>query len=172
MARCTYCGSTVLFGGVKDEDARFCNAECQEGGRLMAAAADVPEGVLAARVAEVVEDDCPRCGGPGPVDVFTSHRVLSAIVFTSWKNVPEISCRGCATKRQLGGVLTSLLLGWWGFPWGLVMTPVQIVRNLAGLTRNADPEHPSKHLTEMVRIHLATEALPAKGGERDEAAAA
>ena len=158
MAKCTYCGSTVLFGGVKEEDARFCNAECQEGGRLIAAAADVPEDVLAKRVGEVVEDDCPRCGGSGPVDVFTSHRVMSAIFVTSWKNLPEISCRGCATKCQLGGVLYSVLLGWWGFPWGLVMTPVQITRNLMGLSKSADPENPSKHLTEMVRIQLAAEA--------------
>lgn len=28
MAKCGYCGTTILFGGKKDGDLRFCNDEC------------------------------------------------------------------------------------------------------------------------------------------------
>jgi hypothetical protein len=29
-------------------------------------------------------------------------------------------------------VLTSLLLGWWGLPWGMIHTPLVLLTNLAG----------------------------------------
>lgn len=28
--------------------------------------------------------------------------------------------------------LLSLMLGWWGFPWGLIYTPTVVVQNLSG----------------------------------------
>jgi hypothetical protein len=34
--------------------------------------------------------------------------------------------------RGLPYVCVSLLLGWWGLPWGLIYTPVTIFSNLAG----------------------------------------
>ena len=54
-------------------------------------------------------------------------------------------------EAQLGGVVYSLLLGWWGVPWGLVMTPVQVWRNLAGLRLEAERAHPSPLLETLVR---------------------
>ncbi len=37
-----------------------------------------------------------------------------------------------AWLRSLPYCLVSLLLGWWGIPWGVIYTPLTIVRNLAG----------------------------------------
>jgi hypothetical protein len=37
-----------------------------------------------------------------------------------------------ALVRGLPYTLLSLLLGWWGVPWGLIYTPLVIVTNLAG----------------------------------------
>ena len=47
---------------------------------------------------------------------------------------PQISCRRCGLKSQAAGAAFPLVLGWWGFPWGLVVTPVQIGRNIGGMT--------------------------------------
>ncbi len=52
------------------------------------------------------------------------------MVLTSWSSKPKLSCKSCATKRQLGAMAFSSVAGWWGLPWGLVMTPVQIIRNI------------------------------------------
>jgi hypothetical protein len=38
--------------------------------------------------------------------------------------------RGLA--RGLPYTLVSLLLGWWGVPWGLIYTPLTVVTNLSG----------------------------------------
>lgn len=161
MTKCAHCGTTVLFGGRKTDGLTYCNDTCLERGTLVLRSQTLAPERVADAMAEVVDGPCPVCKGPGPVDVFVSHRVLSALVVTTWKTVPRISCRGCATKAQLGSTLYSLLLGWWGFPWGLLMTPVQIVRNLAGLSREADRERPSAQLENLVRMRLATEEADA-----------
>jgi hypothetical protein len=95
----------------------------------------------------------------GPVDVHVRHTIWSAVFLTSWKSTPEISCRGCATKGQLGDAALSLLVGWWGFPWGLLMTPVQIGRNVFGLVKGPDPTNPCAQLEKFVRMNMAGETI-------------
>jgi hypothetical protein len=102
---------------------------------------------------------CPKCQGPGPVDVHTSHSIYSIVVFTSWKSDPQICCRSCGVRSQLAATGTSLVLGWWGFPWGLLMTPWQISRNLLGLMFAPSAHEPSKHLQSIGRYVLGRELL-------------
>ena len=52
------------------------------------------------------------------------------------------------------GTASSLALGWWGIPWGLIMTPVQVVRNVTGLISPPDPIEPSEKLKDFVRLSL------------------
>jgi hypothetical protein len=51
----------------------------------------------------------------------------------SWKTYSDGSWRD-ATGLKRGAVfsLVSLLLGWWGVPWGLIWTPMTIFTNLSG----------------------------------------
>ena len=62
-------------------------------------------------------------------------------------------------KQQTIGLFSSALLGWWGFPWGLIMTPVQIAKNLVGLASPPDSMHPSKTLEKHVRLAIAEQSL-------------
>src|SRR5215472_10761725 len=153
MANCSYCDSFILFGGKTDQTGRYCNARCQQAGNLLALSNQVPPHELERMVDEVRRSNCPRCGGPGPVDVYKAHQVWSALVLTSWSSRPEMSCKSCGTKRQLGALLFSGLFGWWGFPWGLVMTPVQIARNIAELAGGPKSDAPSALLHKFVRLH-------------------
>jgi hypothetical protein len=41
--------------------------------------------------------------------------------------------------RGLPYVVLSLLLGWWGIPWGIIYTPLTVLTNLAG-GRDVTPE--------------------------------
>ncbi|WP_163998282.1 hypothetical protein [Pyxidicoccus caerfyrddinensis] len=34
--------------------------------------------------------------------------------------------------KSIGYTLLSLVLGWWGFPWGLIYTPMCLATNLGG----------------------------------------
>ena len=126
----------------------------------MSVARTIPATIVERHTHEVHQGNCPQCNGPGPVDVHTSYRVWSAAIVTSWSSRPAVSRGGCGTKRKLGDALFSLLLGWWGFPWGVLVTPVQIVRNLIGVASKPAPDRPSPALERMVRLNLARVEQP------------
>lgn len=172
MASCDFCGTTILFGGKRDGEFRFCNDKCVERGYVLTLSNKIPEHILEARVEEVHQGACPKCHGPGPVDVQTSHTVWSAVLLTSWNSHPEVCCGSCGTKKMLGGIVFSLLFGWWGFPWGLFATPIQVGRNITGLFSRPKAEFASEGLRKMLKIDLAARAIEEKAALDAEAAGA
>ena len=139
-------------------NGRFCNETCQARGTLLAVANQIPQAIILEQTWKVHQGTCPKCGGAGPVDLYVSHSVWSALLLTSWKSTPEVSCRSCGRKSQWLGVASSALFGWWGLP-GLVITPVQIGRNLVGIARSPDASAPSPQLEKAIRIMLASHAV-------------
>jgi hypothetical protein len=93
------------------------------------------------------------CGRAGPVDVQSSFRVYSLLLYTSWKTVAKVECRSCARKRQLKDFGFSLITGWWGVHWGVFVTPVQVIRNIVALLDNSPG--PSRRFQQVVKIDLA-----------------
>ena len=159
MARCAYCNASILFGGSRDGDLRFCNDKCHESAVLFAVAEQVPDDVLQQHLWNTYQGPCPTCKGSGPVDVHTSYRIWSAFLVTSWCSRPHISCKSCGWKSQLGDAVFSFFLGWWGFPWGLMMTPVQVYRNFAAMFHRYETPEPSPELAKHIRLNLAAHAL-------------
>lgn len=172
MASCDYCNSYILFGGSRQAGRTFCNDTCLKEGRLLLAADRLPQHVVDGEVNEVHQGNCPLCEGSGPVDVHMSHTVWSIIAMTSWRSTPNICCRSCGRQKQLCGLLTSSLFGWWGLPWGLIHTPLQIWRNISGITGGPDPEFPSEQLENLIRLDIAARAEagePMPGGRNQTA---
>lgn len=165
MASCAYCNTAILFGGTKQGDLRYCNAECQQQGMLVGVADQIPKKDVDRIVMQVHSGACPRCNGPGPVDVHTSYRVWSAVALTSWSSRPAICCRSCAVKKTLGDTAFCAVLGWWGFPFGLLVTPVQIGRNLFALVKGQEPTSPTPALDKMVRLQLASSLVAQHQGK-------
>lgn len=159
MAKCSYCGSGILFGGKQDGDLRFCNATCQEKGVLILLAQQLPVDLVEEAVRTTHCGSCPKCRGRGPIDVHTSYRVWSALLLTSWSSRPQVCCPSCGLKAKIGDLFFCLLFGWWGFPWGIFITPVQAIRNLVGLATSPDPSNPSDQLRNLVSVHLAATVL-------------
>jgi hypothetical protein len=157
MPKCGYCGSTIFFGGASANGQRYCNNKCLQSAYILSITKNVPADVLDRKVEEVWRDNCPKCRGSGPVDVHKVHEVWSCLVLTRWTTKVQVSCRSCGTKRQLGGVVFSLFCGWWGFPWGLVLTPVQITRNIIAMSRGPDSARPSDELRKMVLVNLGAQ---------------
>ncbi len=159
MAKCDFCGTTILFGGKKEGAYRFCGDKCLAKGYAVQVGNQIPPDIVDEHTRALHGGDCPKCSRPGPVDIQTSHTVWSALLLTSWKSHPEICCRSCGVKKKLGGLFFSLFFGWWGFPWGIIITPVQVLRNFFGLFSGPDPYTPSKALEKIVRTNLAYAAL-------------
>jgi hypothetical protein len=160
MTSCDACGTTILFGGKTLGSYRFCSDRCAAQAAVLSRAAQIAPDVVRQQARLIREGTCPVCNGPGPVDLHTSHQVYSVLIMTSWQSNPRISCRSCGVKAQAQGALLSLVVGWWGIPWGIVMTPVQIIRNLVGMTRAPGIE-PSPELEKITRTMLAQSGGPA-----------
>jgi len=62
-------------------------------------------------------------------------------------------------KSQIGDAIFSFLFGWWGFPWGLLVTPVQVVRNIVNAMNSPDEMRPSEKLQNIVRQSIASNLL-------------
>lgn len=148
MPNCSACGTFILFGGSSFEGERFCNDRCLQAYQDSGAGLQqyiAPESI-AQLATELHRADCPQCGGAGPVDVCEGHQVWSFLVATQWRSVSKVCCRGCARKHQLYSAGLSAVAGWWGFPWGLLMTPIQIGRNVIALVSGPDASQPSPKL--------------------------
>jgi hypothetical protein len=130
-------------------------------GSFVSLADEVPEELLEKYLKEIHEGSCPMCGGPGPVDVRLAHYVWSILVLTSDYCQQEVCCRGCGIRLTLTALLFSSLFGWWGFPYGFIMTPVQIVRNLWALITPPDASRPSDLLREFARMQVAGQVYKA-----------
>lgn len=156
MSTCATCNKTILFGGVKDSGYHFCNKKCQTNGRVIIVANQIPEDLVCQCARDIYVGICPVCKKQhGPVDVHTAHKIASFVILSSWSSKRQISCRTCGRKSQFYGTVYSMLVGWWGIPWGIFMTPVQIYRNISAMLRLDKSSTPSNQLEQMVRIHLA-----------------
>jgi hypothetical protein len=159
MDKCSYCGSTIIMGGFRAGNQRYCNNNCRQNAYVLSVTKEIPPDVLNQKVENVWRGPCPKCRQPGPTDVHKVYRVWSALLLTRWTTKAQVSCRSCATKQQLVGAAFSLFFGWWGFPWGLILTPVQITRNLLAINRGPDHSRPSEGLRKLVLVNLGSKML-------------
>jgi hypothetical protein len=159
MAKCANCGRTIVFGGATDGANRFCGKPCRGAFHLGRASSQLPDGFILEKAQLVHSGPCPKCGGAGPVDLHTAYSVWSAAIITRWSQNSEVCCRPCGNKAKLKATAFSALLGWWGFPWGLLVTPAQIIRNLGYMVRRSDQSRPSNELVEVVRGQLSAQLL-------------
>ncbi len=162
MAKCSHCGAIIVFGGSRRGNLRFCNDKCMQKFAPLSMLDQLPEDLVQRYVASVHSGKCPKCQGEGPVDVHTSHRVWSAFVVTTWDSRPQICCQSCGFKSKVADIVFCMLFGWWGFPWGLIATPIQVLRNLAGAFTAPNPDQPSEQLATLLRLELAAKALDAQ----------
>lgn len=147
--KCYYCGKLIFFGATHKNGYTFCDPECQYAAYRQIAY-HISEADVRRQVGAIHASACPYCGGPGPTDVYISHRILSAIIFSFIQSTPHICCRRCGRVEQLKDLLASLFLGWWGFPWGILVTPIHIVRNIIELLKRGDPSKPSNTLYALI----------------------
>ena len=153
MARCASCNTRIVFGGVKDGGTRYCNDDCHRVGYFMSLANQLSSDAIERFALDLKRGACPKCGKSGTsVDVYKAYRIWSLAILSSWSSNPELSCRTCATKRQIGSIFYSGVLGWWSIPWGVLGTPVQVVRNLGALLSGSKSGKPTKLLLNHVKL--------------------
>ena len=87
--------------------------------------------------------------------------VISLVVITFSRN-SDVHLVRAGENRVVKGLpyaLMTLVLGWWGFPWGLIRTPIALVQNFGGgvdVTPNV--------MSSLGRSPVATGPQPVNGG--------
>jgi hypothetical protein len=155
MKSCDVCRTTILFGGVREAGYHFCSAGCRNRGETLIRALELSEDEIYAEALKLRESPCPLCDRDGPLDVFQSHWAYSIVSFTRWGSNSHLCCRRCARKKQALSTLSTLAFGWWGFPFGLLVTPYQVGRNIHALFTRDDPEVLSQPIWKFAQMQLA-----------------
>jgi hypothetical protein len=156
MGPCYTCNNTVAFGGIKDHGFRFCSKAChaQKAGFIQSLAA-VPAELVESEALRIRNGLCAKCGRTGHVEFHSSMFVWSAILITRTSERTFIGCTTCARKTQALASAGTLLLGWWGIPFGLVFTPVAVLANAYQMVRSGPRARPSAKLSAYARERLA-----------------
>lgn len=93
---------------------------------------------------------CPICHSAAqPLNATLTSKVMSFLVITTWKKQFAIACPPCLDKLNRDASTTSALLGWWGFPWGIIRTIQALIANGKMAKTNHAP-HPNALLQAFV----------------------
>lgn len=167
MRRCHACNFWMPLGGVHEGGHFYCCDDCARDGPVFPLSRQLPEADVRLKALVLHAGPCAYCGERGPIELRPSYRVWSFVVLTHWRTRYLIACRRCALKAQLRGIVSSALLGWWALPFGPLVTPIQILRNVVAMLVVPDPQAPSPGLKRQASLQLAQERL---ARDRDTAA--
>jgi hypothetical protein len=164
MAKCENCGTTYRGGAAVHGKLKFCTHACRDQGKKLELLDNFPPLVIEAEIKKMQVASCGECLATGNIDVHKSHRVHSVILWTSWHTRQNICCSSCGRKHRWKAIGYSAALGWWGIPFGLIVTPIQIIRNIAGMMRSET--RPSSDFIRICRLHLAERVAAAERNSR------
>lgn len=153
MAVCDYCGTTYRGGAAVHGNLRFCTHQCRDRGRILELLDEFAPKVIDAEIQKLRTGPCEECGAQANIDIHKSYRVHSVVIWTQWRSLSHLCCQSCGRKHQWKAIGYSGTLGWWGLPFGPIITPIQIARNFFAIMRRAD--RPSPDFTRIMRVHLA-----------------
>lgn len=158
MPRCAYCNTSILFRGTRDGRLQYCDELCQQRGAQLSEASEMVGDSFESYLHAVHRGNCPKCGGHGPVNTQLSYVAWSALVITLWRTRVELCCKSCGNRERVFAIFQTLLLGWWGLPWGVLITPVQVCRNIGGMFASPG-RRPSKLMRRIVKSGLVKQAV-------------
>ncbi|WP_426208965.1 hypothetical protein [Massilia sp. TWP1-3-3] len=156
---CDYCGNSAKKKPLFDQGQQFCSADCLHAARISEAAVDLSAGQIGARALAMRSGACPDCGSSESViEIRYHYRVVSALYFTSYQRKSRFCCVACGRKQNFKSFLFTFFLGWWGVPFGLIMTPTYLIANLGELREQRSGGEPSEDLVRLAKFQLAEKA--------------
>lgn len=163
-SECDYCGKSARYSKVIDGEQRFCSEFCLRDARLMEVSEDLTEQEIIKHAQEIRNDVCPSCKKRnGIVEVRKYYRIWSVLVFSRWTEHTHVCCKSCGVKKNLNSISFCFFFGWWGFPWGVLMTPVKIVSNMVEALKRDSDSNASEPLVRAARLNLAYALLKKSG---------
>lgn len=94
---------------------------------------------------------CPVCKqATQPLNGNLIYTVYSFLILTTYRRDVLIACPVCLNKAHNRAILKTVLLGWWGFPWGLIKAPQYVYLNLKAKKQNKNPQATEVLLTDVL----------------------
>lgn len=84
---------------------------------------------------------CPGCGMTSHLNGGITKATMSFILFTKTSVNMHICCGTCLKKARANANTKTILLGWWGFPWGIIKSIQALTYNskISGAINNTEP---------------------------------
>jgi len=90
----------------------------------------------------VSELNCPTCGSMTErLNATMTGEVMSFVFFTTYNKKVKVGCPQCLDKANNNALTKTAILGWWGFPWGIIRTPQAIALNIKSKRTNHLQDH-------------------------------
>lgn len=84
---------------------------------------------------------CSKCGKVTAQPRYFAFREVRSFVFATQTKVRQgVYCSDCAPKEAWSASMVSSIFGWWGFPWGPILTVKEVLRNALGGQRIVEVE--------------------------------
>lgn len=97
---------------------------------------------------------CPICNSKSQkLNATLISTVKSFLIITSYKRELKIACPNCLIKELDKAIISTALLGWWGFPWGIIKTPMYIYYNFDS-KKEAHNQMPNNELRSFVLANI------------------
>jgi len=99
------------------------------------------------------QSPCPECGSPDMLlNAFEIAKAKSFLLLTAYSQKLMVACPDCIRACAKKANLLTLLMGWWGLPWGPIRTLQAASKNDKAI-RDCRQDHPSEALIAYVRDH-------------------
>jgi len=98
--------------------------------------------------------NCPVCGNSGDkLNATLTMEVMSFIVVTQSKKRIHVGCPDCLDKLTNSALIKTLVLGWWGIPFGIIKSIQAIGLNLKS-KRDNHADSPNQSLRNLVLSNI------------------
>lgn len=98
--------------------------------------------------------NCPICGnGNDKLNATLTAEVMSFIVVTQYKKKIHVGCPDCLDKLTNSALTKTIVLGWWGIPFGIIKSIQAISLNFKGKQSN-HADSPNQCLRDLVLSNI------------------
>jgi hypothetical protein len=114
---------------------------------------------------------CPHCRSTArKLNALKIGSAVSMVILTFYDAKVLIACPPCLARAARQANTTSMLLGWWGFPWGPIRT-IQAMQEADRALARAEQAEPTEELLEYVQTNADQIAANAAAATRGTPAA-
>ncbi len=106
---------------------------------------------------DIIQNEiCPICNSKDDkLNATLVGEVVSMIIMTRYEKNLKIGCPSCLVKENNSGLAKSLLLGWWGVPWGVINT-IQSVFFNNKMSKQAQQKEPNAVLKSFIISNIGS----------------